>query len=633
MYRLFLASLIIISCTQSQKNSNPLPQADSLQKFIKKTTEIYFDAGDTISVKKFLDSLHPAIQKINDPNLTSVWLQYKQLQHNASKNYDSATFYMNKALALSHRKNAPLKEVLSIQVDLLDLLKDQKKFDSALKVGNEAYYLAKQIDTSKLAMICFRLSQIHAALENFPAMRRFLMEGFARAKTPSLVSAFANNIAYYYDRYGQTDSAIYFFKKAQKEFPFQTKKLQAILNENIGILLIRKGNLEGALPYLLSAMNSKRESGEVDLESMLNLSSLYAQLKQFGKAQLYIDSALSLAVKANNLNLQKEAWHNKAYAYRDEGKYREAYAAMDSAYMHYHEEVDSSLRQYANDLETKYAVKEKDNQINSLNITNQANLRIRKQQRITIITIIIGVALLSFVAFLLYRRRQTQMLLRETSLKQQLLRAQMDPHFVFNSLGLLQNLIRTGEAEKAIGYLNNLAKLMRFNFENASESQVILKNEIDALENYLKLQELYRPGLFTYTINVYEGYEDDEVYIPPMLLQPFVENSIQHGFSKLNIGGKLLVAIERRQSTLFCVIDDNGIGTAQSPKFSKGRSTELNYERLSILTKQTGIPAKLSIIDKKSRNNESGTRVEIEIPFRTRKRSQKIGGTKKRMTA
>ena len=319
------------------------------------------------------------------------------------------------------------------------------------------------------------------------------------------------------------------------------------------------------------------------------------------------------------------AWRTKSELYFKKKEYRKAYEALDTSSIYAVQEADSSLSTYARELETKYAVKDKDKEIKSLAFANEVNLKIRNQQKLIITTILIATLFLTIIGLLLWRRRRTQMLLRETNLKQQLLRAQMDPHFLFNALGILQNLIRTNGAENAIGYLSHLAKLMRFNFENASENFVLLKNETDALESYLNLQKLYRPDLFEYQLELYKRYEEDEIYIPPMLLQPFVENAIEHGFSNIDYSGMLLIKIEKRKYSLHCVIEDNGKGRKDVfKKDGRTRSTHINEERLSILAKQTGKAAGLSIIDKKAENQGKGVRVEIEIPFRLNKNGREV---------
>lgn len=212
------------------------------------------------------------------------------------------------------------------------------------------------------------------------------------------------------------------------------------------------------------------------------------------------------------------------------------------------------------------------------------------------------------------------MQLRETNLKQQLLRTQLDPHFLSNSLLAFKNLVREGEYEKALGYMTSLGKFMRFKFENASEDFVNIKYEMEALDAYLAWQTMYRPGLFEYRIDVYEGFDEDEIFIPPMLLQPLVENAIEHGFAHIHHKGFLHIEIQRRSHTIYCRIEDNGEGMKPIEE-EKVHSTKIIQQRLALLSWQTGRTATLNVTNKTSEPNAQGVLVEVEIPFRHSKKS------------
>jgi LytS/YehU family sensor histidine kinase len=153
--------------------------------------------------------------------------------------------------------------------------------------------------------------------------------------------------------------------------------------------------------------------------------------------------------------------------------------------------------------------------------------------------------------------------------------------------------------------------------ENARESFVILDNELAVLESYLSLQAMYHEGKFDYDIDVDSSIQKDHVQIPPMLLQPFVENAIQHGFQHTSHQGKLSIQIVKLPNALYCRIEDNGGGIQASKETITKRihAIDITLERLKILGKQTKMPAKLTVVDKKSRNEGDGVRVEMEIPY------------------
>jgi LytS/YehU family sensor histidine kinase len=209
---------------------------------------------------------------------------------------------------------------------------------------------------------------------------------------------------------------------------------------------------------------------------------------------------------------------------------------------------------------------------------------------------------------------------REESLRQQLLRSRMDSHFLSNTLMGLQRFIRLGDSEGAGKFIQQLGRLIRLSLENAGQPFVPLKNELEALENYLLLQQTLFCNQFDYLIEV-EGVDDpEEILIPPMLLQPFTENAILHGFAGQKEKGLLNIRIQKNHEALYCIIEDNGRGFLRYAETNKDHrqslSTAINQERLQILSRQTRTAARLTIIDKKATSGETGVRVELIVPYK-----------------
>lgn len=618
---ILILCVIIISCKNAKHDSAKREASiDSFRMHINKTVQHLRNLNLWDSANIYLNKLEDTVREINHDRLSLTW-RIQKVQHFTSENqFDSATAYINNALSLLGKKGMGYKDSFNTYVIYLYLLQNQGLEDSALRIANEAYYLARN-DSFRTTTICVELAKMYGDLNDMPNMRKYMMKAWAFRDNGS-ASEYTTEIAKlflgYYDKLGQVDSALYYLNIVQNSPGRYNRDPAGIaqLYEISGLFLVDKGRLQEGIQNQLKAKHILDSLGSKEAGVYNNLADSYMISGDFEKAFTYIDSSLIIGAQKKDYHLLSLSWRTKSELYFKKSQYRQAYAALDSSYEYYTSEMDSSLRDHARELEAKYSVREKDNEIKSLAIANQANLKIRNQQKLIIVTMITALVLLATLGFLLWRRRQTQMQIRETNLKQQLLRTQMEPHFLFNALGILQNLIRTNGTEKAIAYLRHLAKLMRFNFENASENFVLLKNETDALESYLNLQKLYRPDLFESRLEIYEGYEEDEIYIPPMLLQPFVENAIEHGFSDISYYGKLLIKIDKRNHTLHCVIEDNGKGMEVLKKPNRSRSTDINEERLSILAKQTGRTAKLNIIDKKAENKEKGIRVEIEIPFK-----------------
>jgi LytS/YehU family sensor histidine kinase len=164
---------------------------------------------------------------------------------------------------------------------------------------------------------------------------------------------------------------------------------------------------------------------------------------------------------------------------------------------------------------------------------------------------------------------------------------------------------------------------MRNILENSRKSYIVLSEEISTLELYIELERIRFKQKFDYKINIEKELPVDSIYIPPMLIQPFVENSIKHGLR--NKKGKGLLEIEFRKDDRFivCVVKDNGIGREKALELKTGKNKnhkslgmQVTHERLDALSKLRGSRINFVITDLKNENGEaSGTEVEINIPF------------------
>lgn len=219
------------------------------------------------------------------------------------------------------------------------------------------------------------------------------------------------------------------------------------------------------------------------------------------------------------------------------------------------------------------------------------------------------------------REAQTKVEIATNQLKA--LRAQMNPHFVFNSLNSIQHFILNNNSPEAGKYLNKFAKLIRTILYNSEKPSVSVREELDALRLYLDLESLRFEGKFTYVIEVGDDVDQDYFEIPTMLLQPYCENAILHGLMPKDSGGKLKVSIYLRGDMLVCQVTDNGIGREKArqirqlsnKKDHKSMGMRITQDRLEIINRLQGSNLSLAITDLFDDNgNPAGTRVEIFIP-------------------
>ena len=202
-------------------------------------------------------------------------------------------------------------------------------------------------------------------------------------------------------------------------------------------------------------------------------------------------------------------------------------------------------------------------------------------------------------------------------MEQKALRLQMNPHFIFNAMNTVQALIAKKDEKTARYYLAKFSKLMRKILENSRKTLITIHDEIEALENYLNLEQLSNEDNFDYEIIVDENIQTDAYGIPPLLLQPFAENSIVHGIKELNHRGKITINFEWKETFIECSVSDNGRGRLaakevrhQKSSYHKSTALVLTQERLASLSDELPVKS-FEIIDMKE---PSGTKVILRIP-------------------
>jgi two-component sensor histidine kinase len=208
------------------------------------------------------------------------------------------------------------------------------------------------------------------------------------------------------------------------------------------------------------------------------------------------------------------------------------------------------------------------------------------------------------------------------------LRAQMNPHFIFNALYSIQHFITTNEKEAAINYLAKFASLIRLILENSGNSEISIEEEVKMLELYLDLERLRFDQKFDFSIDVDDFINRDDTSIPYLMIQPFVENAIIHGIRNKEGKGHINIRFDlegKDENFIKCVVEDDGIGREAAEKLKKpspiksqSLGLKVNRERLEILNPQKIRDTSVLIVDLKTDDNKpGGTRVEITIPVST----------------
>lgn len=354
----------------------------------------------------------------------------------------------------------------------------------------------------------------------------------------------------------------------------------------------------------LHYINNKKGYNDLISKSFINISEAYINLKKKILAQKYLDSASQFVYKNTLSDYFIELPKLRIRLNNIEsGNFDEALADVDSIAL-------ISNRAYAKRMNEELLALKSSNEREKLLAEQKQEIEINNiklKSRNLVVSVLAG--LLVVIGYIIYRQRKLKFQKQSLQMQQRLLRSQMNPHFMSNTLYAIQNTIKNDQ-DGSVKYLTKFSRLLRLILENSMHNYVLVEKELESLKKYMDLQLLRFPDKFTYTIDV-EDIDEDVITIPPMLMQPFVENSIEHGFFGINYKGHIKIKLSNGKKHLNCIIEDNGVGLKNINNSKKqSASSALISDFIFKATK-----SKISVLDiDKVDNKESGTRIEFLIP-------------------
>lgn len=371
------------------------------------------------------------------------------------------------------------------------------------------------------------------------------------------------------------------------------KKEEYIISENrkLGESFLASGRVDEAIPQLERAIElaEKVNSKEEKAQGYKSLSSALAQRGDYEKAleqyELYVKEKDEI-LTAKEIKLQKSR-----EVLKKQGRIKES-------------EKDVALFSSYNSLEAK-----------DKELLAEQYL----QQKLITYALLLLLIVLSVTTYVIYRnakaKRKANQLLALKSL-----RSQMNPHFIFNALNSVNSFISKNDEKSANKFLSQFSKLMRLVLENSQEDFVTLKEELTVIELYLQLEQYRFRDKFEYEYDVDEEIEGEATQIPPMLIQPFIENAVWHGLRYKESFGKLKVTFKNSEKAIEVEIADNGIGrkksldlkTKNQDKNSKGLKN--TQERIAIINSIYKTKYELSIEDLNPDEKDCGTKVTLILP-------------------
>lgn len=338
------------------------------------------------------------------------------------------------------------------------------------------------------------------------------------------------------------------------------------------------------------------ESALTTQKQNYKIGNAYFLQRDYANAIPYLEKSIKEADKREDLIVKKDATRKLSDVYFDAGNYEKALAiykeyteVVDELYIKKEQELSQAARFNRN-------IAEKQNRITTLEsdrklsesvyqLTNERN----KRQQWIIYSLIGGLILLLAAAYFMYKYiRQQRLANNLLALKS--LRSQMNPHFIFNALNSVNSFIASNDERTANKYLSDFSQLMRAVLENSDEDFIPLKKEMELLELYTKLEHFRFKDKFDYTITVDETIAVDDYQIPPMLLQPYIENAVWHGLRYKTEKGHLHIHIDKKNdSEITITIADDGIGRERSKDLKTDNQKKQNSKGMGNIKKRVAI--------------------------------------------
>lgn len=533
---------------------------------------------------------------------------------------------LNQLALTLHTENKDTLGIANAHYDLGNSYESEASYEPAVQEMIIASQLYEKVGDMKgqiyslntLAVIYYRINELDKALELFTKCAAMAKQhGERRIFATSLANA--GNIHYFKK---DSDKAVEYYNQAiaiREEMGDLAG--QGHLLNNIATIYFSKGDYREAIVYHERAIALRKARGnQVDIVSSLNNIALnHAFLGEFARADQYLLEAAAILKQIKNK-------YGESVNLEHRYKLDSVMGRSDLAFTHFQQFValrDSLMNagksQQIADLQVKYETEKKEQEIQRLSQEAEIQALELSRQRYLVAGVLL-VALLGAVSgWLVYKQKTLKQHEALVLMEQKALRSQLNPHFIFNALGAIQNFMLQNKPEEAGGYMTRFARLMRQILENSREDYVSLEEEISTLENYLELQLLRFRGRFTYEIVVAGDIDREEVSIPPMFAQPFIENALEHGLKDMQSGGRVLVSFTRQHDHILLTVEDNGVGiggTYVARGGHKSLAGAITAERVSLINK--GLKRKIELIveDLKAMEGGSGTRVKLAMPYK-----------------
>jgi len=557
----------------------------------------------------------------------------------AQSKYDEALQYSNESFALCYKDGDTTGVLSTLDLNTQVYLK-RGEFDKGFNTAQSALQLSSRTgDSVEIKSVLLGLGTLCMGIEDYPlalGYYRAMFQHFTKADSMDLLKS--EDLVWAKMEYAEIYSHLHLFDSALYRYSlFDTCKLP---EKDLRIFLVSKGEYfllsrqyDKALPLLLRglAIHSRLNDRNEIVRAVLDIAETYNSLHNEHEALRFARQGLALGLETRAPQRMRDAYKLLYCIYDRQGE-------TDSAYVYFRRYI--LTKESLTDDQTKgrfaaNAYLDRIDLLKSEKLIKEQQLKRESFIRNVLIAFVLLVVLLCFLVLrnILLARRNEKLMNENTrkelqhkssEMEMQALRAQMNPHFIFNCLNSINRFIVKNEPEAASDYLTQFSRLIRLVLNNSKKAWILLEDEIDMLRLYLDMEKLRFKDAFSYSFVCGNGVEPAGLFIPPLLIQPFVENAIWHGLMHKKGNGSVILSFLVEGEMLQCAIIDDGVGrpmpvsSGSGPAPHQSMGIRMTQDRLALINHELNDEkVTFSIEDLVDGEGMSaGTRVNLSFRFR-----------------
>jgi tetratricopeptide (TPR) repeat protein len=543
------------------------------------------------------------------------------LEYRYQENFDTAYMYHNKSLEMAIRQKDSTQMFYNYN-NLGQVFRKQDITAVAIDYFHKALKISNAVGNLKSSSYTMNtLGTTHILQKDYDRAMNYFKQSseIARQRNDK------RTLAYNYGSMGEVflieedvDSAMYYFKTS-RDLLVETgsDKGMGVAEHLIGKAYLVKEDYENAKRQFELALTYHQKGEDIRYQAYCNgyLGKIAIAEKEYEAADAYLNLAITQANKVNSLSNLMEAYTCYAELFKQLNRWEDAYKALEQSHFYAGRILNENSNKTIQALEIGFETKQKEQKIELLAAENHLKNQRLRVGFIFLAVLLVIIVLITYISNILRK----QAILKQNNLQQQVLRVQMNPHFIFNVLGSIQNYMLGNEPQKASRYLSQFASLTRATLEYSTEDTITLNNEIAMLQNYMELEQMRTPDKFQFEIIYDQDLETDFIKIPPMLVQPFIENAIKHGFKTIDYLGKLTIRVRDKVEFVEFVIEDNGVGRqgkTNNEKQHRSMAMEIFKKRRKLIEQKHKKDFKFEILNLNDINPAlTGMKICIDIPI------------------